>query len=258
MKSRFLLLLLTLSVSLSVSAQKYHVTKVQRERLVVDSRYAEDKEAEQFLAPYKHVVDSVMSPLVGKSARYMKSYGPESELSNLLADIMVWCGTKYGEKPDVGIYNMGGIRAALPEGDVTFGDITDIAPFENKICFLTLTGAQLKTLFVQMTERGAGISRGIVAVYRRPADKNQRQMELLSLSLNGEPVDDARNYRLATIDYLIQGNDGFRELRNATELVTPKDNESNTRYLIADYFKEKMAQGQLVESQVEGRVVIEQ
>lgn len=237
------------SCSLTAVAQKYHVTSVSRERIMIDKRYAADKDAEALLAPYKHKVDSVMSPLVGRSAKYMRSHGPESELSNLLADIMVWAGTKYGETPDVGIYNMGGIRAALPEGDINFGDVTAIAPFENKICFMTLTGKQLKTLFSQMVQRGAGVSKGIVAVY-------SHDRQLVSLSLNGEPVADERDYRLATIDYLIQGNDGFIELRNGTQLVKPTDEKSNTRYLIAEYFREKMAQNQVVDAFIEGRVVM--
>ena len=32
------------------------------------------------------------------------------------------------------MYNKGGIRADLTKGDVTYGDILDVAPFENKIC----------------------------------------------------------------------------------------------------------------------------
>ena len=31
---------------------------------------------------------------------------------------------------------MGGIRAALAKGKQTVGDVNDMAPFENKICFL--------------------------------------------------------------------------------------------------------------------------
>lgn len=232
-----------------VCAQKYHVVKAERERIIIDSKYESDKKGEEFLAPYKHQVDSMMSPVVGESAKYMKSYGPESELSNLLADIMVWCGTKYNEKPVVGIYNMGGIRAALPKGKITFGDINDIAPFENKICFLTLSGAQLKILFQQMTQRGAGVSHGVEATY-------DKHMQLQTLKINGQDVVDDVAYRVSTIDYLIQGNDGFREFRNATNMVSPQDKESNTRYLIADYFREQMKQGRVVDSNIEGRIVV--
>lgn len=78
------------SCSLTAVAQKYHVTSVSRERIMIDKRYAADKDAEALLAPYKHKVDSVMSPLVGRSAKYMRSHGPESELSNLR--LTSWCG----------------------------------------------------------------------------------------------------------------------------------------------------------------------
>ena len=236
---------------MQVTAQKYHVTKVQRQRILIDDKYAADKDAEAFLAPFKAKVDSLMSPVIGKSAKYMKAYTPESELSNLLADIMVWCATKYDEHVDMGLYNMGGIRAALPEGDITFGDVNDIAPFENKICFLTLTGKQMRILFQQMSRYGGGVSHGVEAVY----DKDHK---LLSLKMNGEDVKDDSTYRLATIDYLMHGNDGFRELQNGSNVVSPQDTKSNTRFLIADYFRQMTAEGRVVDSNVEGRVIVKE
>ncbi|MGM9713549.1 MAG: 5'-nucleotidase C-terminal domain-containing protein [Prevotella sp.] len=232
-----------------VSAQRYEVKRVTGERILIDSRYAPDPSAEAYLSPFTHQVDSVMSPVVGRSARFMKPRFPESELSNLLADILVWSGKRYGEEPVIGLYNLGGIRASLPEGVVTFGDINDIAPFENKICFLTLTGRQLKALFSQIGHKyGSGVSHSIRATYSRG--------DLLSLLVDGEEVSDAKTYRIATIDYLIQGNDGFRELRNGTDLISPQDKESNTRYLIAEYFRYKASLGEAVDAVVEGRINI--
>lgn len=252
-KKKYLLALAVASlVSASAFAQDFRVASVSGERILIDSHYADDAEGADFLAPYRHEVDSVMSPLVGKSAKYMKSFFPESELGNLLADIMLWSGSKYDEHPDVGMYNLGGIRAALPSGDVTFGDVVDIAPFENKICFLSLTGKQLKTLFTQMMSRGAAVSKGIEAEYLREG----KELKLTSLKLDGKKISDKKMYRIATIDYLIQGNDGFRELRNAKELKIYTDESANTRVLIADYFREKMAAGEVVDSKIEGRIKV--
>ena len=86
----------------------YQVTDISRSRELIDSRYdaPADQQAEQFMKPYKHVVDSMMGPVMGQVARFMAASRPESELSNLLADILVWAGEKYGEKPDFGLYNM--------------------------------------------------------------------------------------------------------------------------------------------------------
>lgn len=250
MRKNVISLVLLLLCFMPAVAQKYKINSVRGERILIDGRYAADKDAEAFLSPYKHVVDSVMSPVVGTTARYLKSYAPESELSNLLADIMVWCGTRYGEKADIGIYNLGGIRAALPAGDITFGDVVDVAPFENKICFLSLTGEQLVTLFRQMMKaNGGGLSKGVRAVV------NGR--ELVSLTLNGEDIDPQRVYRIATLDYIAQGNDGFRELQNAFDVNSPKDEYSNTRYLITEYFREKKKAGEIIDSKIEGRVIVQ-
>ena len=104
---------------------KYQLTGVQRSRILIDARYdkAKDPKAVEFLAPHKHIVDSIMTPVVAQSDHYMAAHRPESDLSNLLADILVWAAKGYNEKVDFAVYNMGGIRAALPKGNVTVGDV---------------------------------------------------------------------------------------------------------------------------------------
>lgn len=44
---------------------------------------------------------------------------------------------------EISIFNGGGIRADLPQGTVTNGDIINILPFGNQLCLLELTGEQL-------------------------------------------------------------------------------------------------------------------
>ena len=137
---------------------------MQRSRILVDARYdaQPDQKAADFLKSYKHQVDSVMGPVVGHSAKYMTAKRPEGTLSNLLADILVWAGKDYDEQPDLGIYNMGGVRADLPKGTVTYGDVLDVAPFENKISFITLRGDALLELFGQIAQTGGeGMSRSV-------------------------------------------------------------------------------------------------
>ena len=143
----------------SCAPKHYQLTNVERTRVIVDSRYDKnlDEAAVKFLEPFKRVNDSIMGPIVGQVARNMHANRPESNLSNLLADILVWSAKDYNEKAVLGIYNMGGIRADLTKGNVTYGDVLDVAPFENKICFITLTGEQMLTLFRQIAHRGGEV-----------------------------------------------------------------------------------------------------
>jgi len=231
----------------------YEVASVERSRIVVDNRYDRqpDAQAVAFLAPYKHQVDSVMGPVVGQSARYMTAQRPEGTLSNLLADILVWAGKDYGETPDFGVYNMGGVRADMPKGTVTFGDVLDIAPFENKIAFTTLSGADVLELFRQMAAVGGeAVSHSVRLVITKKG-------ELVSATINGEAIDPARDYRVVTIDYLLGGTDKMGAFKKGRNTNSPQEVSNNSRFVIMNYFKEKAAKGEVVDSEIEGRVVVE-
>ena len=253
MRTKHLALQLFAAVVVASScASHYHVGEVKRTRILVDSKYdaSPDATAATLIVSYKQTVDSEMSPVVGTTARYMAPNRPEDLLSNLLPDILVWGSAKYGETPDFAVYNIGGMRAAFAKGPVTIGEVIDVAPFENKICFLTLSGEKVLELFEQIAFRGGeGLSHGVQL-------RITKDLKLADATLNGQPIDKAKNYRVATLDYLSQGNDGMPAFKSGTNLVSPQDENNNVRYIIMDYFRTKTAQGQEVDAQIEGRVVV--
>lgn len=247
-----LLLAVPSVMMLTACSSHYQLTDVSRTRILVDKTYdaAPDAAAAAFLAPYKEAVDSVMGPVVGEAARDMAAERPESTLSNLLPDIFMHMAQHYNEKPDFAVYNMGGIRAALSKGKVTYGDILDVAPFENKICFLTMSGEKVLELFSQIALRGGeGVSKGVQLVITKDG-------QLLSARVNGKEIDPQASYRITTIDYLAQGNDGMPAFKSGTELNSPKDDKNNARYVITDYFREMMKAGKAVDAKVEGRIIL--
>ena len=254
MKTKTTIPVLLLSALLLGSAcqSHYEMASIQRTRIVVDNRYdgQPDQKAADFLKPYKHVVDSVLGPVVGHSAKYMTAQRPEGTLSNLLSDILVWAAKDYGEKPDFGLYNMGGVRADLPKGVVTYGDVLDIAPFENKIAFGTLSGAEVLELFSQMASVGGeGVSHSVRLVITKDG-------QLVSATINGEPIDPAKDYRLTTIDYLLGGSDKMDALKKCRNVNAPKEASNNSRFIIMNYFREMEKQGKVVDAEIEGRIIV--
>lgn len=247
-----MMVLMTVALTVVSCRSHYEVASVQRTRIVVDSRYdaTPDAQAAEFLKPYKHVVDSVMGPVVGRSARYMVPDRPESELTNLLSDILIWASKNYGEQPDFSVYNTGGVRADLPKGVITYGDVLDIAPFENKIAFGTLNGAEVMELFSQIASTGGeGVSHGVRLVITK-------DRKLVEATLNGNPIDPVKDYRLATIDYLLGGTDKMEAFKKCRNVKAPQDKENNTRFIIMDYFREMAKQNKEVDATIEGRIVV--
>jgi 2',3'-cyclic-nucleotide 2'-phosphodiesterase (5'-nucleotidase family) len=238
---------------LSACKSHYEVVSMQRSRIVIDSRYdaQPDQRAAGFLQPFKHQVDSVMGPVVGRSAKYMTAQRPEGTLSNLLADILVWAGKDYNEKPDFGVYNMGGVRADLPKGIITYGDVLDIAPFENKIAFTTLSGTDVLALFSQMAAVGGeGVSHAVRMVITEDG-------KLVSATISGQPVEAQKDYRIATIDYLLGGTVKIEAFKRGRNVNSPQDKSNNSRFIIMDYFKDVTKQGKEVDAQIEGRITVQ-
>ena len=252
MKKKLMILAPLCALLVSACRSHYELAGVERTRIVVDSRYDQnpDEAAAKFIAPFKRVNDSIMGPVVGQVACNMHPERPESNLSNLLADILVWAAKGYNEEPVLGVYNMGGIRADLTRGNVTYGDVLNVAPFENKICFVTLTGEQLLQLFREIAATGGeGVSHGTELVISK--DK-----KLVSARLHGQEIDPNATYRVTTINYLLEGNDKMTAFRMGTDKVSPEAASNNTRFLIMNYFKDKQSKGEVVDSKVEGRIII--
>ena len=107
---------------------------------------------------------------------------------------------------DVGIYNRGGLRADLPEGVLTLGDLYEVFPFRNEVVVFDATGAEL----AQMSVRALHL---LEKRHYQPLEFGgltltwQRRMgapEVVSLQVGGEPVEPDRIYTVATNSYVAE------------------------------------------------------
>lgn len=228
----------------------YSLVGVEGGRVPVTSQYDRNSDAEavKILRPYQQKVDSIMAPVIGHSARNMTAYRPESPLSNLLADVLRQSAVRALGKPaDVAVMNMGGIRNAMPEGEITFGTVYEIAPFENALCVLTMDGTALTELFTEIASvHGEGLSGAALQI--------DEEGNLLDAKVNGRPVEAEKLYTVATIDYLAEGNDRMTAFRKARSKTYPKD--ALLRTLLLEYVKQCEQKGQFVSAQVEGRIKV--
>ncbi|MEO0366900.1 MAG: 5'-nucleotidase C-terminal domain-containing protein [Pseudomonadota bacterium] len=109
---------------------------------------------------------------------------------------------------DVAIHNVaGGIRADFPQGDLTFGDVYRVFPFDNRVSVISLDGRDLRKLLahqVHNQHRRAGISGVRVSV-----TCDQDSMSLQLMLADGRRMEDDDVVRLASNDFLLLGGDGI-------------------------------------------------
>jgi 5'-nucleotidase len=143
----------------------------------------------------------------------------ESNLGDFLADAM-----RARLDAEVAMVNGGGIRTdrVVPVGALTKRDVLGLLPFTNVVVKLAVTGARLREALEQGLSRlereGGGYLQvsGLRLAYdpRLPAGRR-----VLGVEVGGAPLDPARTYTVAVVDYLARGGDGITALRDGRELV---------------------------------------
>lgn len=200
------------------------------------------------MEPYKAKVDSVMNQVIGEAATTLKSHRPESLLSNLVADVLRDAAIPIlGHPADMGLVNMGGLRNIISQGAITEGDIYEILPFENSLCIVTLQGKDLKLLLENIASvKGEGVSNLSLKI--------SETGQVIEAKINGETIDDQKEYTIATIDYLADGNDGMVALMQAKARICPEG--ATLRGLFLDYIKQQTAQNKKITARLENRITI--
>jgi 2',3'-cyclic-nucleotide 2'-phosphodiesterase (5'-nucleotidase family) len=109
---------------------------------------------------------------------------------------------------DIYVHNVvGGIRANLPAGELTFGKVFNIMPFDNRVVVLDISGAELRHVMeVQAHRTGRRVGFSGMRVY---VDCNDDQMSLRMNLANGQDVEDGDRLKVAVSDFLALGGDGI-------------------------------------------------
>ena len=150
--------------------------------------------------------------VVGYSTRVMVRKKPECELYDWFIDeLMRATADSTGKKIDIGISNRGGIRIDMPAGEILCDDIQSMFPFKNNLCYVALHGRDVRAILDQMAATSFQILGGVKVVAKNG--------KIVSATVNGEPLDDDNVYGVATINFLLDGGDGYSVGKNAVETI---------------------------------------
>ncbi|KKO54037.1 bifunctional 2',3'-cyclic-nucleotide 2'-phosphodiesterase/3'-nucleotidase [Paenibacillus sp. DMB20] len=185
------------------------------------------------------------------------AYNNESALGNLIADAMRSADFGDGKGPaDFAFMNPGGIRADLPKGEVTFGDLAKIQPFGNTLVKLTLTGEQIKTLLQQQwnvkpdgkTDTKTLQISGLKYTANMYLPVKERVASLTRT--DGTPIKPTQTYTVVVNNFMAAGGDNYKVLTEASSSV-PGPIDLDVFY---DYIKNTF-KGGMIKAGIEGRIV---
>ena len=153
---------------------------------------------EAMIAPYRQQLEAQLGEILGHATGGFFKDDPEGALDNLVAEALLQGAQALAaDTVHVALLNEGGIRVPVAEGPILMRHAYELLPFENFVTVLSLSGEELERLADEIA-----LTRGEpIAGWTMELDGD----DAVNVRVGGDPVDPARIYRLATVDYLVNG-----------------------------------------------------
>lgn len=198
------------------------------------------------IAPYSHRLKDQMNEVISVSSAPLTRDGDQCTLGVFVCDALLFASPKAfaAQNTDVVLINHGGLRNNMPQGDITVGNIFDVMPFDNQLCLLELSGAELKRGAKAIAAKRHSIA-GLKIVMRGDS--------VVSVMAGGKVVEDKLRYNLLTSDYLANGGDGFSFL---SKPLARYDSELKIRDALIDYCRYYKSQGKKIDPYTDDRLSI--
>lgn len=194
-----------------------------------------DPEVAELVAAAAERVAPLVNQVIGTAAGDItraESAAGESALGNLIADAQ-----RAAMATEIALMNPGGIRADIAAGEVTWGELFTVQPFNNDLVRMTLTGAQLVALLDQQwlgqpfarVMKTSGLT---YAWHENGAGFADNRVDPASILVNGVALNPAANYSLTVNSFMASGGDNFTVLTQGPErVVGPVDLDALVTYV---------------------------
>lgn len=212
------------------------VKKIEGQQVRISDSIPGNSTIDAFIKPYKENIDRQMDSIIAYSPKALSKTDSKynTALGNMMADaVMEYAGPIFKKRTkfnvDAVLLNYGGIRATLPQGDITMREAYKIMPFENRVMVLELRGKKVNQMFDYLKSGTAHPLAGL----RLTIDSNSKIKEAF---INDKEVEETKTYFIATNDYLQNGGDHMDFFKNP---VSAFDLDYKVRNILIDYFSDK-------------------
>ncbi len=228
--------------------------------LLIDASVAPDPAVAARVAALAGPIDEMKARVVAEAAEAIDGSrencrARECQMGNLVADAMLARTRAQGIQ--IAIQNGGGLRASIPAGAVTMGQILAVLPFQNTLATFQLSGAGIRAALengVSDVEGGAGRFpqvAGLRFAFDPAAPKGARVGEVTVQEGDAfVPLDPEKIYGVVSNNFLRAGGDGYRIF--ATEALNAYDYGPD----LADVLVEHMVAHAPVRPYLDGRIAV--
>ncbi|MDD3143422.1 MAG: bifunctional UDP-sugar hydrolase/5'-nucleotidase [Candidatus Cloacimonetes bacterium] len=226
---------MTLTIDPETKSVSGYELPALREGLMItlfEDQFIPDPEISATIEAQVAVAEEGMDEIIGTAGVYLSrtNVDAQSLMGNTITDAM-----RHEVNADLAFLNLGGVRADIKNGPVTYRDVFQVMPFDNMVVSFRCTGEFLRRIIETRVEGGRHglVVSGVNVVYSKKRPNFDR---VTSLKIAGEPWDKNKIYTCTTTDFLMQGNAGLTLLTQvpAEDIIF---HQINLRDAIVNYFR---------------------
>ena len=210
--------------------------------LLTEDEYWPDPEIYASIKEVQNEVEKGYDEVIGISEYTLTRGQGEAPMNNLICDAML-----DATHADFSFTNFGGIRSDLKAGPITPRDVFKVLPFGNTLVIFHLRGDFLKELIeskIAGDRSGLAIGGGKVVYDRSRPDGDKIEV----FNVSDDPILEDKIYRIATTDYLAEGNSGLNQLADV-----PESQVDQTGILLRDAVTQYIQKYSPLKIKVDGR-----
>ncbi|MDM2907105.1 bifunctional UDP-sugar hydrolase/5'-nucleotidase UshA [Citrobacter sp. Cpo015] len=202
--------------------------KGKSERVLYTPEIAENQQMLSLLTPFQNKGKAQLDVKIGSVNARLE--GDRSKVRFVQTNMghLLLAAQMARTSADFGVMSGGGIRDSIEGGDITYKSVLKVQPFGNIVVYADMSGKEVidyLTAVAQMKpDSGAYPQFANVSFVAKDGKLND-------LKIKGEPVDPAKNYRMATLSFNATGGDGYPRIDNKPGYV-------NTGFIDAEVLKE--------------------
>ncbi len=199
---------LKLTFERAAPGERFKLANLQNEYKPLDPAQPQDDGLRAFIGDYEQRFEAEMGKFVCTAAHDFQVDDvrlAENALADLICDSM-----RSVTEADVCLFNGGNFRAGLAAGDVTFGDLYSVLPYDNFMMKIPINGAHLREVLAYAGQQyGDGGCPQVSGLRLRYVDLQLVSAEAQGADGTWAPIVDNQQYTLLTNDFLAVGGDGF-------------------------------------------------
>ena len=191
--------------------------------ILLDASVAEDAEIKARVAELAGPIEGLKAKIVSSSTDIIDGSrdvcrAVECAMGSLVTDAMLDRVKSQGI--EIAIQNGGGLRASIPGGDVSMGDVLTVLPFQNTLSTFYVSGETMVAALengVSKMDEGAGRFPQVAGMTFTVDPAAEVGSRISDVMVGGAPIDLAKTYGAVSNNYVRNGGDGYAMFEGASD-----------------------------------------